>query len=50
MASEGVDIYDVPGDHNTMLAAPNINILAEKLRRCLYAEALLEYASTVCPH
>jgi thioesterase domain-containing protein len=35
MASEGIDIYDVPGGHTTMLAAPNVNILAEKLLHCL---------------
>ena len=31
----GIDIFDVPGDHNLMLKEPNIKILAAKLNSCL---------------
>lgn len=35
VSSEPVEIYSVPGDHNTMLAEPHVRVLAEKLRACL---------------
>lgn len=35
LAGGGIDIFDVPGDHNLMLKEPNIQILAAKLNSCL---------------
>ena len=31
----GVEVYEVPGDHLSMTKEPNINVLAEKLSTCL---------------
>ncbi len=33
--AEGVDIHIVPGKHLTMLQKPNVQVLAEQLKRCL---------------
>ncbi|MBW4508480.1 MAG: amino acid adenylation domain-containing protein [Scytonematopsis contorta HA4267-MV1] len=35
LASEGVDIHWIPGDHLTLVSKPNVEILAQKLRLCL---------------
>lgn len=35
LAGGGLEIFDVPGDHNLMLKEPNIKILAAKLSSCL---------------
>ena len=35
IASEGVDLYQVPGNHFTMIREPNVHVLAERLRVCL---------------
>jgi thioesterase domain-containing protein len=40
LASGGIDVYDVPGKHNTietegMLTEPHVSVLAEKLKACL---------------
>ncbi|MBL9168448.1 MAG: amino acid adenylation domain-containing protein [Verrucomicrobiales bacterium] len=32
---EGVDVYESPGDHNTIVEPPNDRVLAGKLRSCL---------------
>lgn len=37
VASEGVDQYNVPGNHFSMLREPNVRILGEQLRQ--YIEA-----------
>lgn len=34
-AAGGVDSYVVPGNHATMVYAPHVEVLAEKLRACL---------------
>jgi thioesterase domain-containing protein/acyl carrier protein len=31
----GIDLYVVPGDHDSMVLEPNVRVLAEKLRACL---------------
>jgi oxalate---CoA ligase len=40
LATGGIEIYDVPGKHNTietegMLTEPHVSVLAEKLKACL---------------
>lgn len=35
LAAGGLEIYEVPGDHLTMLKEPHVQVLAEKLRDCL---------------
>jgi thioesterase domain-containing protein len=35
LAGEGVDFHIVPGKHLTMLRKPNVQVLAEQLKRCL---------------
>jgi pyochelin synthetase len=35
--TEPVQLHNVPGDHYTMLAPPNVYYVAERLRRCLAA-------------
>jgi thioesterase domain-containing protein len=40
LATEGIEVYDVPGKHNTietegMLTEPHVSVLAEKLKACL---------------
>ena len=35
LAENGVELHNVPGDHNTMLHEPNVRILAGKIRECL---------------
>ncbi|WP_293355774.1 MULTISPECIES: phytanoyl-CoA dioxygenase family protein [unclassified Microcoleus] len=34
-AINGVEVYEVPGDHLSMTKEPNVNVLAEKLSTCL---------------
>ena len=38
-AQGGVDIYRVPGNHLSLLRKPNVQVLADQLRRCLLAAA-----------
>ncbi|WP_460207482.1 amino acid adenylation domain-containing protein [Scytonema sp. NUACC21] len=35
ISAEQVEIYDVPGDHITMLTEPHVQLLAKQLRTCL---------------
>ena len=35
LALGGVEVYEVPGDHFTMVQPPHVQILAERLRECL---------------
>ncbi len=38
LASAGVEVYDIPGQHNSIVRA-NVHLLAEKLKKCLSASA-----------
>lgn len=31
----GVDVHEVPGDHDSMVLEPNVRVLAAKLRKCI---------------
>lgn len=44
LALGGIQVHDIPGDHSSIIAEPNVCILAEKLRRCL-SRARLEAES-----
>jgi len=35
MATEGLEVYVVPGSHETLFGEPHVRVLAEKLRGCL---------------
>jgi amino acid adenylation domain-containing protein len=35
LATEGVDLHWVPGDHHTMVVEPHVQVLAKQLRACL---------------
>jgi amino acid adenylation domain-containing protein len=35
LATHGVDVHWIPGDHHTMVTQPNVRFLAEKLQVCL---------------
>jgi thioesterase domain-containing protein len=35
LSSEPIQVYDVPGNHFTMLNEPHVRMLAEQLRSCL---------------
>lgn len=35
LALEGVEVHDVPGDHEDMMKEPNVRVLAEKLTQCM---------------
>ncbi|HEX5603001.1 MAG TPA: thioesterase domain-containing protein, partial [Pyrinomonadaceae bacterium] len=35
LATEGVEVYVVPGDHFSMMREPNVSVLAEQLRTCI---------------
>jgi amino acid adenylation domain-containing protein len=35
LATEGVDVHHVPGNHFSMLREPNVQILGEQLRQCI---------------
>ena len=35
VAKGGIDIYEIPGDHVTMLAKPQVESLAGRLNACL---------------
>ena len=35
MASNGIDVHELPGNHDMQLREPNVAILAQKLRACL---------------
>jgi len=35
MASEGIEVHEVRGDHLMLLREPNVAILAQELRACL---------------
>lgn len=37
-SSKPVEVYNLPGNHVTMIAEPHVQVLAEKLRDCLRAE------------
>lgn len=43
-ASGIVDIYVVPGNHHTMMSQPHVQVLAEKLKKCLDNEFCKFYA------
>ncbi|MBW4546637.1 MAG: amino acid adenylation domain-containing protein [Symplocastrum torsivum CPER-KK1] len=40
LAAGGVEIHDIPGDHLGILAEPNVQVLGEKLSKCLEQEQL----------
>ncbi len=44
LAAGGVEIHDIPGDHLGILAEPNVQVLGEKLSKCL------EQAQLAQPH
>jgi hypothetical protein len=33
----GVDVHEVPGDHDSMVLEPNVRVLASRLRACIQA-------------
>jgi thioesterase domain-containing protein len=35
LALGGVDVYDVPGDHNSLITEPHVRVVADRLRECL---------------
>ncbi len=35
LASQGIEIHEIPGDHNSILIEPHVQVLAEKLKACL---------------
>jgi aspartate racemase len=35
LASDGMEIHEVPGDHNTMFGEPHVQIMAQRLQACL---------------
>ncbi len=37
LATKGVDVHWIPGDHHTMVTKPNVLVLADKLQVCLAA-------------
>ena len=37
LSGEGIEIFEVPGDHHTMITPPHVSVLAARLRRCLSA-------------
>lgn len=52
---ERVDVYEVPGDHDSMVLEPNVRVLARKLHRVVEEveakvrqPSLLEVDPTVC--
>jgi thioesterase domain-containing protein len=36
LALDGVEVHDVPGDHEDMMKEPNVSVLAERLASCLH--------------
>jgi thioesterase domain-containing protein len=36
LTAQGMEIYDVPGNHLTMNREPHVRILAERLQNCIY--------------
>jgi thioesterase domain-containing protein len=45
LATGGIEIHVVPGNHATMHEPPHVRILAERLRRCLGSPASAELAT-----
>jgi len=41
VAAGGLEIHKVPGNHNTLLAEPHVQVLAPKLKTCI-EESLAE--------
>jgi acyl transferase domain-containing protein/thioesterase domain-containing protein/acyl carrier protein len=35
--ADGVDIFEVPGDHDSMVLEPNVRVIAQRLRECIDA-------------
>jgi thioesterase domain-containing protein len=35
LAKGGVEAYEIPGDHVTLVTEPHVRVLAEKLKACL---------------
>lgn len=35
LTTQPIEVYEVPGDHVTMLAEPHVRVLAEQLKRCI---------------
>jgi thioesterase domain-containing protein len=35
LAAGGLEIHDIPGNHDSIMAEPHVSVLAEKLRDCL---------------
>jgi thioesterase domain-containing protein len=42
LAEGGVEVYQLPGDHDLVFQEPNIHVLAEQLRACLERSELVE--------
>ncbi|MEA5552827.1 amino acid adenylation domain-containing protein [Anabaena cylindrica UHCC 0172] len=36
LAAGGLEIHDIPGNHDSIMAEPHVSVLAEKLRRCFH--------------
>jgi len=37
LATEGVEIFEIPGDHVNMFIEPNVSVLGDRLARCLHS-------------
>lgn len=49
MAKGGIDTYEIPGDHVTMLAKPQVESLARQLNACLKKAAVRKVVSESVP-
>jgi len=46
LAAGGLDIHEIPGSHDNLMAEPQVIVLAERLKACL-AQARAQYAAVV---
>ena len=46
-AAGGIEIHDVPGEHNSMLREPNVKILAETLKSVLAATTSARWTKSI---
>jgi len=37
-SGKGIEIFEVPGNHHTMIMPPHVSVLAAHLRSCMWAE------------
>jgi amino acid adenylation domain-containing protein len=49
LAKGGLQVFDIPGDHLSILRAPNVQVLAEKLSECLDPSTLGTSRSAIAP-